>query len=147
MSTSTFIQECNPRDGSTSSVRRSEIVMACFGNGPRAPRLLHRARNLAHVLSAQLLAVHMRHPSCAPGYLTMLEEHTRLAKELGAEVIVVPGQDVAETIISTAAAYQATHVVVGSPAPKRWYARWQDSFLRRLQRRLPDIDVSIIAHR
>src|SRR6266850_248046 len=81
-------------------------------------------KRTADGLDAELLALYVetdRHATLSEAEHSQLAETMRLAAQLGAEVVTVPGRSVVEEILAFARARNATRVVVGKSRRSRWF--------------------------
>ena len=76
-----------------------------------------------------------------------LDALRRLGGLLGAHVMVEEGDDVSEVAARVARERGSTYVLIGTPAPRRGLQRFGEPLTERLLRRLPGIDVRIVADR
>ncbi len=95
-----------------------ERVMVCIGASPYAAQLLRKAYTIAKDANAEWYAVYVSGNSLTE--LTdkeklYLSEALNLAEELGAKVMTLLGNDVAEEILRFARENNITRVVVGKP--------------------------------
>ena len=74
-----------------------------------------------------------------------LETLRRIAGVLGAELIVEEGDDVVEAVARVASERGTTYIILGQPAPRGTLARMSEWLPERLMRRLPGVDVRIVA--
>ena len=70
-----------------------------------------------------------------------------LCSVLGAQLLVEPGDDVADTVAQVARRRGTTYVLLGASRPPRGLARLAEPLALRLVRRLPGVDVRIVADR
>jgi two-component system sensor histidine kinase KdpD len=126
----------------------AERLMVCISPSPLAERLVRSARRLAGELNAEWLAIYVE----TPGHSRLPQEkrdriarNLRLAEELGAKTLTLPGQSVAETIINYARQHNVTKVIVGKPLRPRWDELLRGSVVDRLARQSGSIDVYIIS--
>ena len=66
---------------------------------------------------------------------------------MGADLIVEEGDDLVEAAARVAADRGTTYVILGQPSPRGALARMSEWLPERLMRRLPGVDVRILAHR
>ena len=66
---------------------------------------------------------------------------------LGAHLMVEEGDDLAEVAARVARERGTTYVLLGAPRPRRGLARLSEPLLMRLVRRLPGVDVRVVADR
>lgn len=114
-----------------SSVR----VLVALGINPYSERLLRTAARLADGLDGELLVIHITPPgNTATLYHTNLKWHLEQARDLGAQVEIVEGNDIAATLVEYATARRVTHLVVGQSDVSRWREVTRGSVINRLLR-------------
>ncbi|HEX6291208.1 MAG TPA: universal stress protein [Herpetosiphonaceae bacterium] len=110
-------------------------VLVALGINPNSQRLLLTAARLAEGLQGQLFAIHIE----PPGHVTTLYEANRTrylnkARELGAHVEIVKGEDVATTLVNYAETHNMTHLVLGQSDVSRWREITRGSVINRILR-------------
>jgi len=124
---------------------RERVVVALTGS-PGGDHLIRRAARLAGRLRGELLAVHV---GSVDGLSTNtgdgLERQRALVVELGGTYREVVGDDVATALAAFAASEQATQIVMGATHRSRVSEFVRGSLPSQLQRRLPGVDVHVIA--
>jgi two-component system sensor histidine kinase KdpD len=110
-------------------------VLVALGINPHSQRLLLTAARLAEGLDGELFAIHIQ----PPGPVTSLYEANRSryldqARELGAHVEMVKGQDVATTLVDYAQTRRITHLVLGQSDVSRWREITRGSVINRILR-------------
>ena len=131
-------------------VADAERVMVSMSSIPSATRrLLHRGSRLAGGLNSIWFVVHVRTPGEAPqridaAALRSLADNISLAKELGAEVVRLEGDDVAEALARFARERRITHAVFGRTRRSAWRERLRGSVLDRFMRLAPHVDVLVV---
>jgi two-component system sensor histidine kinase KdpD len=145
-----LMDEQADRDKGVARTTSAELVMVAFDKQPNARWLLRSGWRLARGLKAHLVAVAV----VPPGHLATcdqnaeLAEACRLAEDLGAETLCIEGADVASALVSLATERHVTHIVIGQPAPHRW---WQEllrpSVAQRLLRARLCADIHIVRPR
>jgi len=127
-----------------------ERLLALVDPSPRAQRVLRRAWRSSQRLDAELDLLYVR-PALAeatPEEREGLEALRRLSSVLGAHLLVEEGDDVAEVAERVARERGTTYVLLGTPRPRRGLARLGgEPLLMRLVRRLPGVDVRVVADR
>src|SRR5215470_11560748 len=101
-----------------------ERVIVCVDPGPDAANTVRAAKRTAQGLDAELIALYVeteRHSLLSELEQTRLAEALRVAEQLGAEVMRVPGRSVVEEILAVARSRNATRVVVGKSRRSRWF--------------------------
>ena len=124
---------------------RERVVVALTG-AEGGSHLIRRAARLAGRLRGDLLAVHV---ASADGLSSTtgagLERHRAWVLELGGTYREVVGDDVAAALAAFAATEQATQIVMGATRRSRWSELLHGPLPARVQRRLPGVDVHVIA--
>jgi two-component system sensor histidine kinase KdpD len=124
-------------------------VLVALGINPHSQRLLLTAARLAEGLDGQLFAIHIE----PLGQVTSLYEANRSryldrARELGAQVEIVKGHDVAMTLVDYAQAHRITHLVLGQSDVSRWREITRGSVINRILRmilsRQAPVDLYIV---
>jgi two-component system sensor histidine kinase KdpD len=126
-----------------------ERVLALVTPRPRSQRLVRRAWRSAQRLAAELDLLYVAPPGSPPRgeEREQLEALRRLASVLGAKLIVEEGDDLADTAARVAAERGSTYVLIGRPAPSTGLRRFRESLPDRLSRKLPGVDIRIVADR
>ena len=111
-------------------------------------RPVRRAWRSSQRLNGDLDLLYMAPPGEPPRgqERQQLEELRRLATLLGADLIVEEGDDLVEAAARVAAERGTTYVFMGQPRPRGALARVTEWLPERLMRRLPGVDVRIVAH-
>jgi len=127
----------------------AERILALVTPEPRSQRLLRRAFRSAQRLGTELDALWVR-PSGKP--LSVAEETSlaalrRLASILGAHFLEVEGDDLVETVKRVARERGSTYVFVGTPDESRLTEIRRGSLVSALIRKLPGIDIRVVADR
>lgn len=110
-------------------------VLVALGINPYSERLLRTAARLAEGLGGDLHAVHIAlrgHPTSL--YEANLSWHIDQARQLGAHVEIVDGDDVATTLVRYAQRNGVTHIVLGQSDVSRWHEITRGSIVTRMQR-------------
>ncbi len=126
----------------------SERVMVCIDDRPISQRLLRRAWRIADAVHAPLVAVTVERPDMTqrldPERRKRLEQHRRMAEDLGAEVVTVRGNDVAAAIIGYAREHNVDQLVIGHSTKSRWTELLHGSVVRKVLKASKEIDVHVI---
>jgi two-component system sensor histidine kinase KdpD len=101
------------RDGPSESSLGERILVA-VGSAPNSAYLVRWARRTAYALRADWTAVHVESGArMREEEKRRLEENLGLARKLGAEVLVIQGENVARTVVDLARAKGVTMIVLG----------------------------------
>jgi two-component system sensor histidine kinase KdpD len=121
-------------------------ILVAVGPAPGSAYLVRWARRTAYALRADWTAIHidtglpLRDEDKA-----RLEANLSLARKLGAEVLVVPGADVADAIIATARAKGASMIVVGRSGLSRLGIGLKRATVSdRIVREAAPIDIAVV---
>lgn len=133
------------------SLEADEAVMAAMSSGaPNAEALIKKAAKLAARLSARCYIVYVQRKQEAPERINAslqrkLLDNLRLAKMLGAEVVTLQGEDIAETLVNFAQTHKVRHAIFGkterSPIKERIFGSVIQDFINDSV----GIDVHIVA--
>src|SRR5271166_5173805 len=100
-----------------------ERVLVCVQGGPKATATVRHAKRLADQLRAPWTAIHVETTGSSRASASEQDsvvEALRLAQRLGAEPVLIPGQDVAGSVIDYARANNVTHLIVGKSHRAPW---------------------------
>ena len=125
----------------------AETIMVCVNMKFRGPRLIRAARQMATGLHAKWLAVYVqipRHLRATPADKDRLAQTMRLAEQLGAEVVTLTGERVAEELLNYARSRNVTKIIVGKPVRSLWKEWVFGSVVSDLVHRSGDIDIYVI---
>ena len=114
-----------------------ERVIVCVDPGPDAANTVRAAKRTADGLDADLIALYVeteRHTLLSETEEARLAEALRVAEQLGAEIVRVPGRSVVEEILAFARSRNATRVVVGKSRRSRWFELRHGSVVDELVR-------------
>jgi two-component system, OmpR family, sensor histidine kinase KdpD len=126
-----------------------ERVMVCMSSNRMAPRVLRNGARIAGRLGARWYAVYVETPREAgsridPRDAEALQQNIRLAESLGATVVRVKADRVADGLVAFARREGVTHVVFGQSARSRWEVLWHGSTLDRFLGDVPDAAVQVV---
>ncbi len=114
-----------------------ERVVVCLDPSPGAANAVRAAKRTADSLDAELIALYVetdRHAGLSDAEHACLAETMRLATQLGAEVVTVPGRSVVEEIVAFARTRNATRVVLSKSRRSRWFELTHGSVVDELVR-------------
>lgn len=122
---------------STGPWAAGERVIVCLDPSAGAANAVRTAKRTADGLDAELIALYVeteRHTLLTEAERARLAEAMRLATQLGAEVVTVPGRSVVEEVLAFARARNATRIVVGKSRRSRWFELRHGSVVDELVR-------------
>ena len=121
----------------------SRRLLVAVGPSPYAVGLIRWTHAMAEKLGASWIAVGIESES--PRNQKRTEENLALARELGAEVVVVPGRDVAALLVQVAQQYNVSQIVVGKSQRPVWVdLLCGGSLADKIARRSRGIEVHIV---
>ncbi len=125
-----------------------EQVLVLVDAARSSNAVVRYAKRMADRLRGGWAAIHVETPADARANEAERDEVAqtlRLAQRLGAEVISIPGQDIAETVAEYAQSNNFTHIVVAKTERGRWRDFFRSPFTQRLIRLAGDASVHVIA--
>src|SRR6201999_2871592 len=120
-----------------------EKVMVCLSPRPGAERLLRVGARIAGRLATNWYAVRVESPDEDARHGDP-EEYQRLARELGAQVIVLKDKNVADALIEFAQQESISHVVFGQSARSRFDILLRGSVINRFLAEIRDATVQVV---
>jgi two-component system sensor histidine kinase KdpD len=117
------------------------------GPSPFSGQLIRWTRRIAAAMDAPWVAVHVETSAALDeDEKRRLTKNLSLARQLGAEVVMTTGDEVANALLETAREQGVTQIVVGKPFGNRLIELFKGgSLATRLIRRGGDIDVHVVA--
>ena len=125
----------------------SERLLVCISPGALGERLIRTARRLADELKAEWFAIYVETPDQArlsQEQRDQVARSLRLAEELGARTVTVPGESVAASVLTYAHRHNITKIIAGKPVTSRWIEFLRGSVVDQLIRMSGTIDVYVI---
>ena len=121
-----------------------ERLLVCVGPSPTSSRLIRTAKRLATASEAEWLAVAVDTGAASERLRQAVNQHLRLAEQLGAETHTLVGADLANTIVDYARSRNVTKILVGKTALPRWRRAFFGSLVDDLLEQSGDIDVYVV---
>ena len=143
-------KEDRERDTRAGLESTAKIVVALSSN-PEAKKLLRVSARLAGRRNAKWFAVSVKAPDARAGDLDHernLQENARFARELGAQVVELRGQSVADALIGFASQEGATEIIIGTSARGWWDRLVRGSIAEQILHKAPHLALHVlpIAH-
>lgn len=126
----------------------TERLLVCVSSSPLSERLIRAARRLADELKAEWFALNVQTLASAKlpvDARDQLADNLLLAEVLGAKVISLPGESVADAVIDYARSHNVTKIIAGKPLHPRWREMIKGSLVDQLIRKSGSIDVFVIS--
>lgn len=125
-----------------------EKVMVCISSSPFSAKLIRIAKRMATSQNAEWLAVHvepsLHRLSRNEAERDSMAKNLRLAETLGAEIIGITGDDIAEAILELANKRNVSQIIIGKPEHTRFWAIVHGSVVARVIRRSQGISIHVI---
>jgi two-component system, OmpR family, sensor histidine kinase KdpD len=123
-------------------------IMVCVSSHPMGERLVRVGRRLADDLNAEWYVVYVE----TPGHLHMpatnrlrVQRNLQLAEELGARIIHITSESVAESVIEFAHQHNITKIIAGKPLRPRWFEFIRGTVIDQIIRNSGMIDVYVVS--
>jgi two-component system sensor histidine kinase KdpD len=129
----------------------SQRVMVCVASSsPHAAELLRRGSRMAGRYNTDWFVVYVQTPWEAPHLIDSesqryLLANIAMARELGAEVVRIEGQEPAAALIDFARHHGVEHVVIGRSTASWWRRLTGRSVMARMVRMATDLDLHILS--
>jgi two-component system sensor histidine kinase KdpD len=125
--------------------KSGDRLLVAVSASPYSERLIRYTRRLASSMEASWIVANIERPrALSTQEQTRLTRYLALARQLGAEVVSTPGNDVGETLLRLARQHNVTQIVIGKPLGSRWRNVWKPDVLQWLIRKSGNIDIHMI---
>lgn len=127
-----------------------EKVMVCIASRGSAKKLLRTGARIAgRLANGDWIAVYVETSNEEAGRIkpeayAALQENIRFAETLGAKVVKLKSNNVADALLKFARENGITHVIFGQSARSRWEIIWKGSIINRFLREVKDAAVHVI---
>jgi two-component system sensor histidine kinase KdpD len=125
----------------------AERILVCVSPSPLSVKLVRGAKRMATALRAEWLVAYVQTPKQAhlsDADRARVIQTMRLAEQLGAEIIELTGDNVADELIGCARKNNVSKIIVGKPALPRWREILFGSVVDDTIRKSGAIDVYVI---
>jgi two-component system, OmpR family, sensor histidine kinase KdpD len=126
----------------------AERLLVCISPGPESARLVRAAKRMADRLDAPWVAAYVETPAqlrLPTDARDRVAQTLRLAEQLGAETVRLPGEKMSEAILAFAHDRNVTKIVVGKPRRRLWTRILIGSIVDALVQGSGDIDIYVIS--
>src|SRR6201988_3150169 len=125
--------------------KSGDRLLVAVSASPYSERLIRYTRRLASSMEASWIVANIEQPrQLSEQEQTRLTRYLALARQLGAEVVSVPGSNVAETLLRVARQNNVTQIIMGKPLGTPWFSFLKPDLLRWLMRNSGNIDIHMI---
>jgi two-component system sensor histidine kinase KdpD len=125
-----------------------EKVMVCLSTRPGTERLLRVGSRIAGRLASNWYAIYVTQPDDKghndPEAFHRLEEYQRMARDLGAQVVLLTDRNVSDALIRFAQQENISHVVFGQTVRSRWDIFLHGSVINRFLSEVRDVTVQVV---
>ncbi|RPI99416.1 MAG: sensor histidine kinase KdpD, partial [Chloroflexi bacterium] len=126
----------------------SDRLLVPISANPLSERLVRTGRRLANQLNAEWFVLYVETPHNArlsEAERDRLARTMRLAEELGARTVTIPGQSVHDSILQYARSHNITKIIVGKSLGARWAELLRGSVVDHIIHHSDEIDVYVIS--
>lgn len=130
-----------------SASAKGEKLLVCVGPGPLSEPVIRATLRMAAQLRAAWVAAYVetpQHTSRSPAARARLTQNLRLAESLGAEMVTLTGDRLAEVLGAYASRNRITRIILGKPTHTRWHDLVFGSLVDEIIRASGNIDVYVI---
>ncbi|HLI11603.1 MAG TPA: sensor histidine kinase KdpD [Alphaproteobacteria bacterium] len=127
-----------------------ERVLVCISESPVSAQVVRRGKRIADQLKASWTVLYIeaaRHQRLSEVERDRIADTLRLAEQLGAEAITIPGNNVVNDILAYARANNVTRIILGKSSRSRWFEMLHGSVVHDLVRRAGEISIEVVASR
>lgn len=127
-----------------------EKVLVCISASPFSAKLIRVAKRMATSQNAEWLAVHVElephvhRLSSNEAERDSMTKNLRLAETLGAEIISLSGDDIAEEILQLATKRNVSQIIIGKPEHTRFWEIVRGSVVDKVIRHSQGISIHVI---
>lgn len=124
-------------------------VMVCLSTRPGTERLIRVGSRVAGRLATNWYAVYVARPNEDKGHgdpeaFQRIEEYQRMARDLGAQVVVLNDKNVSDALIRFAQQESISHVIFGQPVRSRLDILLRGSVINRFLSEIRDVTVQVV---
>ncbi len=126
---------------------QGEHILVCLSPAPSNAGIIRTAADLVRAFDAGFTALYVKTPDGSrrsPADQQRLQDHIRLAEELGAQIATVEGDDIPYQIAEFARLSRVTKVVIGRSGTGRGFPLGRKTLTEKLIEQAPNVDIYII---
>jgi len=132
--------KCN---GVVASWGTQERILVCVTPRSTAKAMIESGKRNADRFHGELIAAHVKQGRMSPESQIALDCNLEIARQAGAEIEILEGDDPIEAILEFARERKVTQVFVGHGLESKWWHRWTGGPVGRLIRGAQGIDVRV----
>ena len=134
------------RQGAAQAWSAQERILVCLTPKANARRMIERGQLARDRFHGELFAAYVGQMDLRADDQAALERNLALARNAGARVRLLEGDDPVEAIIRFAHEHRITQIYVGHSPHQSWWSRFRKTFVDRLIQAAEGIDVKIFPH-
>lgn len=123
-----------------------ERILVCITPRANAARMIASGKRSAERFHCDLFVAYVEQPDLKPQDQATLESSLALARQAGAQVEILDGDDPIEAILQFASEHRITQIFVGHSMRRSWWYRLAGGPLDRLIRAAEGMDVHVFPH-
>ena len=125
--------------------KSSDRLLVAVSASPYSEKLILFTRRLASSMEASWMVANIEGTRArSPEEEMCLTRYQALARQLGAEVVSTPGNDVGEALLRIARENNVTQIVIGKSLGAWWHSFWKPDPVRWLMRHSGNIDIHMV---
>ncbi|MEG0355075.1 MAG: DUF4118 domain-containing protein [Lachnospiraceae bacterium] len=124
-----------------------EHILTCVSASPTNAKVIRTASRLAYAFHGEFTALYVETPemqNAEPDRKRLLEANLQLARDLGAKIATIYGEDIAFQIAEYAKVSNVSKVVIGRANHKNYFGSKKGTVVERLTKYAPALDTYII---
>lgn len=127
-----------------------EHIMMCLSSSPSNAKVIRTAAKMAAAFHGKFTALFVENSAFADmqeADKARLRDNLRLAEQLGAKIVTVYGEDIPYQMAEYAKVGGVSKIVLGRPAPLRWWQLGKQSYVDKLTSYAPNIETYVIPNK
>ncbi|HEY4086759.1 MAG TPA: hypothetical protein VGM43_12515 [Bryobacteraceae bacterium] len=120
-----------------------ERILICLTPRSNARAMIESGRHIAERFHGELIAAHVRQPDLAASAQITLNSSLEMARQAGADIEILEGEDVIEALLTFARERGVTQIFVGHSLGSKWWDRLTGSPVGRLVRGAEGMDIRV----
>lgn len=123
-----------------------ERILVCITPRSDASRIIRSGERNANRFHGELHVVYVRQPELDSNDQGALHRNLEIAREAGAQIHVLEGEDPIEAIVDFARSRGITQIFIGHSQQESWRTRWFGDPVDHLIRSAKGIDIQVFPH-
>lgn len=131
------------QNGIAGSFGTQERILVCVTPRTSAKAMIESGKRNAERFHGELMVAHVKQPKLSAEAQAALDRNLEMARNAGAQVEILEGDDPIEAILDFAHERKVTQVFMGHGLESKWWHRWTGGPVGRLIRGAQGIDVRV----